>query len=168
MGLGLYVNGNRCAGWSYSGFNSFREKVAAACGIQLRKMEGFSDVDRSLLLGEDGVYKAGGYEAYRDAILADNATKISWDTIDDPIKHLLHHSDCDGELAPEFCGLVADRLEEIIKDWPKKVTLNPDPLWQERGYPAEMELDDYDTSNAVCLIAGLRQAMSLNVPLEFH
>lgn len=49
MGLGLSVNGESCAQWSYSGFNSFRTKVAAAVGIELRKMEGFSDVDRSLL-----------------------------------------------------------------------------------------------------------------------
>ena len=162
MGLSLCVNGNRCAGWSYSGFNVFREKVAAACGIELRKMDGFVDFDRNRL------YESGGYEAYRDAAIADSKKeKISWDTINDPIKHLLHHSDCDGELTPEFCGLVADRLEEIITDWPEKRKLETPVSWQERGYPAEMILDDYDKSQAKGLIVGLRQAVELGVPLEF-
>lgn len=88
--------------------------------------------------------------------------------MDDPIKHLLHHSDCDGKIDPEYCGLIADRLEEIIKDWPQKVTLKPDPFWQDRGYPAEMVLDDHDYTQAKGLIAGLRKAVELNVSLEFH
>lgn len=161
MGLGLSVNGESCAQWSYSGFNSFRTKVAAAVGIELRKMEGFSDVDRSLL--------EKSWESYRQAIEEDaKKVKISWDTVDDPIKHFLHHSDCDGEIKPEYCGLIADRLEEIIKDWPQKVTLKPDLFWQDRGYPAEMVLDDHDYTQAKGLIAGLRKAVELNVPLEFH
>lgn len=167
MGLGLSVNGESVAHWSYSGFNEFRTKVAAAIGINLRKMQGFSDVDRSLL--------EKSWESYRQAIEEDTKKeKISWDTVDDPIKHLLHHSDCEGEIAAEYCGVIADRLEEIIKDWPTKIVLHPDPFWQDRsfwrdcGYPAEMVLDDYDYTQANSLIAGLRKAVELNVPLEFH
>ena len=162
MGLGLYVNDKRCAGWSYSGFNAFREKVARQAGIELNKMEGFHDIDRSIL-------EKQGWEAYRQAMEADlDKPKISWDTIDDPIVPLLHHSDCDGTIEAPLCGALADRLEELIRDWPERMKLQVDPFWQERGYSAEMELDDYDTVQAKGLIQGLREAAATGHPLEFH
>jgi hypothetical protein len=161
MGVGLYVDGKKYAGWAYSGFNSFREKVAKHIGIELRKMEGFSDVDKSILEKE-------GWEAYRKAYEADvTGPKISWDSINDPIKDLLHHSDCEGEIAPELCAAIADRLEQIISEWPARQKLKTDPFWQERGYPAELDLEDYDTANAKGLIEGLREAAKIGKPLEF-
>lgn len=170
MGLALSVDGKTCARWSYSGFDSFRSKVAEECGIELRKMEGFPDFDKTKMY-KDGVYQTGGYEAYRDAIFADaKKTKISWDTINDPIKHLLYHSDCDGEIAPEFCGIIADRLEEVIISWPEELvakSTNPEQSVS-MGYPAEMTFDNYDKVQARGLIEGLRKAVKLNVPLEFH
>lgn len=162
MGLGLSVNGKHVARWSYSGFNSFRERVAKQLGIELRKMEGFTDVDKAILEKE-------GWEAYRKAYEADMlGPKISWKTIKDPIKYLLHHSDCEGTIGPKRCALIADRLEQIINDWPESHNLKTDPFWQERGYPVEMNLPDYDKEQARGLIAGMREAAKLNKPLEFH
>ena len=162
MGLGLSVNGNHVAGWSYSGFNSFRERVAKQLGIDLRKMEGFSDVDKTILEKE-------GWEAYRKAYEADiTSTKISWKTVKDPIKYLLHHSDCEGTIGPKRCALIADRLEQIIAEWPTRLKLKTEPFWQERGYPLELDLPDYDKEQALGLIAGMREAAKLNKPLEFH
>lgn len=162
MGFGLSVAGKTCAFWEYSGFNSFREKVAAQIGINLRKMEGFSDVDKSILSEQ-------GWEAYRKAYEADAlAPKISWDTVNDPIKGLLHHSDCEGEIPAEQCAAIADRLEEIIKDWPDTDTLKIDPFWQARGYSPEITLSNYDKQQATGLIAGLREAAATGKPLEFH
>ena len=51
--------------------------------------------------------------------------KRSWSKMTDPIIPLLHHSDCDGDLAPEVCATVAPRLRELVKDW-------PDDCWDKR------------------------------------
>lgn len=39
----------------------------------------------------------------------------SWDDIDHPIKSLLYHSDCDGELTPDECKQVAKELRNIVQ-----------------------------------------------------
>lgn len=76
------------AGWSYSGFNRFRERIAQHLGFDLNEMD--------------------GYNGHR-----------SWDEINDDIKPLLNHSDCDGDLSSEECARVYPRLREIIKEWEK-------------------------------------------------
>lgn len=75
------------AHWSYSGFMSFRERLANAIGISLMSMQGFG------------------------------TPLIPWDTINDDIVPLLNHSDCDGVLTPNECHTIAVRLAELIKDW---------------------------------------------------
>ena len=75
------------AQWSYSGFMSFRERLASEIGLTLREMDGFKD---------------GGN---------------SWDSITDAIKPFLNHSDCDGELSVDEMKLVAPRLRELVADW---------------------------------------------------
>lgn len=42
---------------------------------------------------------------------------LSWDNVFDPIKPLLNHSDCDGELSPVECAVVAPRLRQLIENW---------------------------------------------------
>lgn len=160
MGLDLSVGNESCGSWSYSGFNDFRRKLAEQVGIVLGNMEGFHNFNyRDFTRFSD----------YMDAIKLDSlAPKISWETVDDPIKHLLSHSDCDGELDSSICGELADRLEEIIMNWPTKRTLNLSDFWQANSYPAKMELDDYDTTQARRLVEGLRKAAELNIPVEFH
>jgi hypothetical protein len=90
MGLNFRTNNNERseAGWSYSGFNSFRARLAEEIGIVLRRMEGFTYYH-----------------------------PVSWDGIKDDILPFLNHSDCDGELTYEECQQVAPRLLELIEDW---------------------------------------------------
>ena len=79
---------------------------------------------------------SGGFVADRDSLtaaLADAAERgdagrlhdflaplmpcfpLKWEILkDDPLNILLHHSDCDGEIAWEDCGPIADRLEELL------------------------------------------------------
>jgi hypothetical protein len=52
----------------------------------------------------------------------------SWDTVDDHIVPLLNHSDCDGDLTPEECRLVAPRLRQLITMW------DEDNWHKERAY----------------------------------
>lgn len=79
---------------------------------------------------------------------------LSWGTVTTPLKPLLDHSDCDGELTPEECSLVAPRLREVIEAlWP-----NPD-------------LDDvracHDLQAGLALAEGMEAAAAANEPLEF-
>lgn len=74
--------------WSYSSFHEFRSRLAISAG-----------------LGPLSNYrKAGGYKQFPSP---DN----------EPIVHLLDHSDCDGELTPQQCAAVAPRLRELILGW---------------------------------------------------
>jgi hypothetical protein len=103
------------AGWSYIGFHRFRARVAREIEVVLDKMDGF-----------------GGSE--------------SWDPVKgDPIIYLLDHSDCDGELTPEQCRVVAPRLRELIQYWP----------------------EDYDKVNAIALAEGMESCAKRNKPLRF-
>ena len=97
MGLD-FINGDD-AHWSYSGFNSFRRRLAKEIGIDLDEMQGFGHLN--------------GKPGWR-----------SWDEVDDPIKPFLMHSDCDGEMSPEECLQVGPRLREIVSSWPAAVALS--------------------------------------------
>jgi len=112
--MGLDFNYSN-AGWSYSGFNNFRRKLAKEIGVDLDKMIGF-----------------GG--------------KIEWDTVKDPIKYLLNHSDCDGHLTPLRCKRVAPRLIELVSKW---------------------DNIDYDKKTALELAEGMLECAMVNKNLEF-
>jgi len=68
-----------------------------------------------------------------------------WEDYDDPILPLLNHSDCDGELAPEVCQVVAPRLREIVTGWP----------------------DDYDRRQAFMLADTMERCGQEGRPLVF-
>lgn len=104
------------AHWSYRGFNRFRERLATIIGFNLREMDGFT------------------YNG------------LSWGLIDDPVKDLLNHSDCDGELTPEQCSIIVPRLKELISNWNE---------------------DDWDRQGANDLIEGMQEAIANNENLEF-
>jgi len=94
--MGLNFNyGN--ARWSYSGFHSFRKKLADEMGIDLDEMDGFKTENNTPL----GKPMPG----------------ISWGTIKDDIKYLLYHSDCDGQLSSLRCKKIIPRLRKLIKSW---------------------------------------------------
>jgi len=70
----------------------------------------------------------------------------SWDAVTTPIKPLLDHSDCDGELTPEECAQVYPRLREILADWPE---------------------DDYDTRAGRELAEAMLECSATGENLEF-
>jgi len=81
-----------CFDGPYSYFNSFRKWVANEIDINLDRMDGFCF-----------------------------GNGISWDVVNHPIKPLLDHSDCDGELSPEECRSIVEGgqmiLDAIPDDW---------------------------------------------------
>jgi hypothetical protein len=108
------------AHWSYSGFHAFRKRLAAAIGIKLEEMAGF----------------------------AQNKAGQPWNQWDGhPLLPLLIHSDCDGELSPAQCGLVAFGLNDIIHAWPE---------------------DDYDKIEAKKLFRHLVKCLESGRALEFR
>lgn len=120
------------ARWSYSGFMRFRQKLAKAEGLNLDDMEGYADNRFGRLLRAD------------ESPAPDHA--VSWDTTDTPLRPLLDHSDCDGELTPAECAQVAPRLKEIVSDWP---------------------IGDYDRNAALSLVAAMEYCAEHGENLEF-
>jgi len=85
------IDFNGCnARWSYIGFHEFRKRLALEISVPLDDMADFSD----------------------------SGFGISWDTVNDDIKLLLDHSDCDGLLVFEECKKIEPRLRELVKNWP--------------------------------------------------
>lgn len=80
---------------------------------------------------------------------------VPWpDVKSDPLVALLCHSDCDGELAPEICGPIADRLEQLMPALEKIGDLG--------GH-----IGDFGTKTRT-FIAGLRRAAAAGEPVDFH
>lgn len=83
-----------CWHGSYSSFGRWRVALTQAAGLpSLNEMAGFSKGSAPL-----------SWEPYRS----------------DPLVLLLDHSDCDGELAAEDCGRIADRLDELLPSMPQE------------------------------------------------
>lgn len=108
---------------AYSAFHRWRNEIAKAADIPpLDSMEGF-----------------GG--------------AVRWDQLKpDPLHVLLHHSDCDGEIAPEDCAKIADRLEELL------------PKLPDGDHPHIGNWRDKTQR----FIDGCRAAAAANEPLDFH
>ena len=81
-----------CYDGPYSYFNTFRKWVAKQIFIDMDQMEGF----------------------------AKDIPGASWDCVIHPIKPLLDHSDCDGELTPDDCRSVIEGAQMILN------RINPD------------------------------------------
>ena len=120
-------NEEETAHWAYSGFNRFRERLAAEIGVNLREMAGFEEWRMTIFTPKEG------------------ESGKSWDTVKDPLKHFLNHSDCDGQLSPKRCGVIAERIDELTKDWD----------------------EDYDKEQAKILVRNMRICFRENVPLKF-
>ena len=94
MGLDLYLlePAPRDIGhvsWAYSGFNRFRERLCADAGFgSLSNYEGF-----------------GGHRTWPKGPK-------------NPLVHLLHHSDCDGELDAWQCEGLGDAIRDVVCRWP--------------------------------------------------
>lgn len=85
-----------CPHWAFDGFGLFRRRLAEAEGLDLEEMQGY-----------------GKYNEFGNHVPGAR----SWDEIDTPLKPLLDHSDCDGELTPEECAQVFPRLRKILEGW---------------------------------------------------
>jgi|SRR6056297_1656287 len=86
------------AQWSYSGFMIFRRELAKEAGLDLLTMPGYSDT-------------------YVNGAIERKAPTGNWDDFEDDIKDFLLHSDCDGHLTAEQCGIIAPRLKELTDKW---------------------------------------------------
>jgi hypothetical protein len=107
---------------AYRGFSGFRRKLAANEGINLDHVWGFAP-----------------HEEGTAAYVLWCQTAIRWDFLTTPLKLLLSHSDCDGEMTPAECATVVGRLAEILDYWEAK---EPDPafyLEQGRRLVAQMK-----------------------------
>jgi len=115
------------AHWSYTSFSRFRRALAAFEGIDLDAMQGFT---------------AGGKP---------------WESVTTPLKPLLDHSDCDGELAPADCTKVAPRLRAVIDElWPAETS-----TWEQNPEAS------IHRSNGLLLAEGMEAAAASDEPLEF-
>lgn len=109
------------------------------------------DFDRS-----DASWSYGGFHRFRERLAEeidielDNMVgfggDISWNTIKDDIKHLLNHSDCQGYIGSNRCGLIAVRLKELVKNW---------------------DDDDYDKRMALKLAMDMKGCKNANKRLNF-
>ncbi|HEY9369092.1 hypothetical protein [Streptomyces sp.] len=115
------------AHWSYTGFSRFRKALATFEGIDLDRMHGF---------GQGGK---------------------PWESVATPLKPLLDHSDCDGEMTPDECRQVAPRLRQVIDElWPAATS-----TW-ERNPEASLH-----RSNGLLLAEGMESAADAGEQLEF-
>ncbi len=66
----------------------------------------------------------------------------------DPLVKLLNHSDCEGDIAPDDCSAIADRLEKLL------------PIANAEG--------EFFSSTSDWWIEALRRAAGAGEPLEFY
>jgi hypothetical protein len=110
--MGLDVS-HDCWSGAYSAFHRWRTAIARCVGIDLEQMQGFAKEETKALV--DHYRKIGSPPALVEAYAKmANSVQMPWDEVMDPLKHLLHHSDCDGSIATELCAPIADRLEAIL------------------------------------------------------
>ena len=76
--------------FSFSTFHEFRRRLAQMAGIKLDEMQGYTNPP-----------EAGK----------------PWSEVNDPIVHLLDHSDADGEISPAQCEQLGPRLLELLDRW---------------------------------------------------
>jgi len=82
-------------GFSYSGFNEFRHRIARSIG--LKDVHSGDDTD---------MYTTGRYKEIE---------------ISHPMFPLIDHDDNDGELGPDDCGMVGAYLKTLIPEWEKEL-----------------------------------------------
>lgn len=124
--MGLDVS-HDCWHGPYSQFMRWRTWLAAQIGLPLQLMEGFyewqwdgkNDLSferdyRPLTQQADGANRG---QVWWDTLTAFEplGRAISWDAIGDPLKLLLHHSDCDGRIKWFECRKIAMRLGAVIR-----------------------------------------------------
>lgn len=149
--------------WSgaYSAFMRWRTMLAEVAGLPpLELMEGFycslsnDFMPPTLYHGPNTYQSAFGADSRPFMAGLDDRLPIMWDCLKpNPLHELLIHSDCDGEIAAERCGPIADALEQLI------------PLLPEDE--AGGHIGDWRTTTQR-FVDGLRAAAAQGEPLEFY
>lgn len=145
---------------AYSAFMRWRTEIAKVAGLPpLELMEGFY----APLSG----YREAGYgtptiylgpntdELTRNCITRlESSLPIKWDCLKpSPLHELLNHSDCDGEIAADRCGPIADELEKLIPLLPDGEAGGHIGHWRRKTEQ---------------FVKGLREAAVAGEPLDFH
>ena len=150
--MGLDCSHN-CWHGAYSAFMRWRKEIAKVAGLPpLELMEGFYQPLNAS--GLPTLYFGLGTrkENYLDEI--DKALPIKWDCLKpSPLHKLLYHSDCDGEIAAEDCGPIADELEKLLPLFPQGDGGGHIGNWRDKTQT---------------FIDGLKLAASKNEAVDFH
>jgi hypothetical protein len=140
--------------WSgpYPSFMRWRCWVARCAGYPpLHLMDGFCDPNLLVWSFKDAAFP---YWMGRDSL------PIRWDNFkDDPLVLLLRHSDCDGDIQPDKCHAIAERLRQIAAENEEYVKT-----------PSATARADYDgmIPATIRFANGLDLAANNNEPVEFH
>jgi hypothetical protein len=148
--MGLDTSHNAWHG-AYRAFMRWRMEIARIVGVPLELMEGFYYYSRMnvRILAE---YDGENAESFLK--LVDRNCPIKWEALKpDPLHVLLVHSDCDGQIPPEDCALIADRLEQIIPELPAGDAGGHIGNWRDKTQQ---------------FIDGCRAASAANESLDFH
>lgn len=152
---------HECWSGSYSAFMRWRREIARAAGFPpLDLMLGFYSDDSShysgllMSLGVDPDAALTASKEAPDKRWLCEFLPIRWDYFaSDPLTKLLHHSDCDGEIAAADCGPIADRLEALLPKLPTGEVPGLIGTWRDR---------------TTRFIKGLRTAAAAGEAVEFH
>lgn len=137
-----------CWHGAYSAFSRWRNKLAEVAGYCSTKV------------GEPPIYDTTMLDwGCIQSIIGDDLfgkwprIPVRPDGTPDALMILLAHSDCEGEIQAEFCGPLADRLEELLPEL--------------EGEDGGGHIGSY-VEKTKTFIAGLRLAASRNEPVRFH
>jgi hypothetical protein len=143
---------------AYSAFMRWRTKIAELAGIPLPIMEGFYEApggtswDKAAEGKDQENYNLWPFNAHFRH--THPSLPVKWESLKpDPLHVLLYHSDCDGEIAPEDCGKIADRLEELMPLLPSAEEAGHIGNWKDKTKQ---------------FIDGCRAAAKAGEPLGFH
>ena len=149
--MGLDTSHN-CWHGAYSAFMRWRQEIAHVAGLPpLDLMEGFYPGDDY----QDPIYWAR--KGLNDEKAFDDLKRrlpIRWDCLKpSPLHKLLHHSDCEGEIAWQDCKPIADALAKLLPKMPKGDAGCHIGNWR-------------DTTSQ--FITGLRNAAKAKENVDFH
>jgi len=105
--MGVTFSHGEVDAWTHGNYNNFLRRLAAGIGIDLDQMEGWlaADLLAAVAHGERTVESTDGLWGTRP-----------WNEVHDPIKPLLTGQ---RSIAPAKCGKTAQRLRELVQDWPE-------------------------------------------------
>lgn len=142
-----------CWHGAYSAFMRWRVELAKAAGLPpLELMEGFYSPES--VLGDPFWAIRGLSETERSSVeRITQRLPIRWNCLaPSPLYKLLHHSDCEGEIASADCGPIADALEALLPN------LNGDGGGHLGNYREKTQQ----------FINGLRRAAAAGEDVDFH